>query len=58
MPPLPFLLRDAVAEYGLVEVGGDAGEGQALELGRVERLDFRARAAVAEILGATRPCCS
>ncbi|WP_227048908.1 hypothetical protein [Streptomyces pinistramenti] len=37
---LPLFLRDAIDEYGVVDVQGDSVEDQALELGRVERLDL------------------
>ncbi|MGW7367032.1 hypothetical protein ACWGI8_27265 [Streptomyces sp. NPDC054841] len=56
MPPLPLLLRDAVAEYGLVDVRGDGGEDQALKLGRIERLDFPLhRLAGVELVSAGEP---
>lgn len=37
---LAVLLRDDVVEHGLIDVGSDGVEDQALELGGVERLDL------------------
>ncbi|MEU2391838.1 hypothetical protein [Streptomyces sp. NPDC007369] len=37
---MPLLLRDAGIEHGLIDVGSDSCEDQALELGGVECLDF------------------
>ncbi|WP_042804972.1 hypothetical protein [Streptomyces sp. C] len=37
---MEFLLRDAGVEQGLIDVGSDSGEDQALELGRGEGLDL------------------